>query len=40
MVYPYKLFWSLMLFTKEASVIIFNLSPPLNLNLNIQILNK
>ena len=34
-VYLYKLFWSFISSVKEVSVMIFNLSPPSNLNLNI-----
>ena len=40
MAYPYELFRSLISSAKEASVIISNSSPPPNLNLNIQVLNK
>ena len=40
MVYPCKFFWLLVSFIKEVSVTIFNLSPSLNLNLNMQVLNK
>ena len=39
-IYPYKLFWSLISSAKEAFVIIFNLFPPLNLNPNVQMPNK
>ena len=39
-VYLYKLFQSLISFIKKASIMIFNLFPPPNLNLNMQILNK
>ena len=35
MVYPCEFFWSLILFVKEVSVAIFNLSPPPNLSFNI-----
>ena len=40
MAYPYKLFRSLISSIKEASVTISNLSPPPNLNFNMQVLNK
>ena len=40
MAYPYKLFQSFISFAKEASVIISNVSPPPNLNFNIQVPNK
>ena len=40
MVYPYKLFWLLILSAKEAFVAIFNLSSPPNLNLNMRVLSK
>ena len=39
-IYPYKLFRSFISFAKEAFITIFNLSPPLNLNFNIQIPNR
>ena len=35
MVYPCELFWLFILFIKEASVAISNLSPPPNLNFNV-----
>ena len=38
--YPCKLFRLLILSAKEASVTVFNSSPPPNLNPNIQVLNK
>ena len=40
MVYPCELFQSLMLFVKEAFIIISNLSPPPNLSFNMQMLNR
>ena len=40
MAYPYELFRSFVLFAKEASVIIFNSSPPPNLSFNVQVLNR
>ena len=40
MAYPCEFFWLLVLFIKEASVTIFNLFPPPNLNPNVRIFNK
>ena len=40
MAYPCELFRLFILSVKEASVIMSNLFPPLNLNFNVQIPNK
>ena len=39
-IYFYEFFWLFVLFAKEASVIIFNLSLSLNLNFNMRVLKR